>query len=245
MHKLAEKIAECLKAKVEGRGIDNIEGQDLIELGMWTDIIKDIAEYDKAMREIEEMDAEEEDGEEDGKRGYRGQPRDSMGRFRSRRGRRSRRGYEEPMYYMPLDMYHSYSPEELRDMDRDVMGRMYYPSGAGSISGMSSGNTSQSGGNSMNSGSRGYSDNRQSDGGQYSSRMQREERDGREGRSGEKRKGYMEAKEQGKDKQEKMKNLEEYTKELSEDVTDMISGMSQDEKTLLKNKLSILVQKIQ
>ena len=34
MHKLAEKIADCMKAKIEARGIDNIEGQDLVELGM-------------------------------------------------------------------------------------------------------------------------------------------------------------------------------------------------------------------
>ena len=47
MHKLAEKIADCMKAKVEAKGIDNIEGQDLVELGMWTDIIKDLVCYDK------------------------------------------------------------------------------------------------------------------------------------------------------------------------------------------------------
>ena len=56
MHKLAEKIADCLKAKVEAKGIDNIEGQDLVELGMWTDIIKDLVCYDKDKKIIEAMD---------------------------------------------------------------------------------------------------------------------------------------------------------------------------------------------
>ena len=74
MHKFAEKIAECLKAKVEAKGIDNIEGQDLVELGMWTDIIKDLVCYDKdkkiivAMDEAEETEdtvAEEDEEEED------------------------------------------------------------------------------------------------------------------------------------------------------------------------------------
>ena len=60
MHKLAEKIADCLKAKVEGKGIDNIEGQDLVELGMWTDIIKDLVCYDKDKKIIEAMDEAEE-----------------------------------------------------------------------------------------------------------------------------------------------------------------------------------------
>ena len=62
MHKLAEKIADCMKAKIEARGIDNIEGQDLVELGMWTDIIKDLVCYDKDKKIIEALD-EAEDAE--------------------------------------------------------------------------------------------------------------------------------------------------------------------------------------
>ena len=63
MHNLAKKIADCLKIKVEAMGIENIEGQDLVELGMWVDIIKDIACYDKDMRIIKAMDEAEEDEE--------------------------------------------------------------------------------------------------------------------------------------------------------------------------------------
>lgn len=67
--------------------------------------------------------------------------------------------------------------------------------------------------------------------------------DSREGRSGISRRGYMEAKEQGKDKQSKMHELENYMKELSEDVTEMIGDASQEEKAMLKSKLNMLMQK--
>lgn len=128
MHKLAEKIADCLKAKVEGMGIDNISGQDLVELGMWTDIVKDMMCYDKDKRIVEAME-EAEDSEEAMKhiemyedyprKGYRGQPRDSRGRYMSRR----RMGYEAPMHIMP-DMDWE-EMEYNRDVDR-MDGRMYY-----------------------------------------------------------------------------------------------------------------------
>lgn len=235
MHKLAEKIADCMKAKVEAKGIDNIEGQDLVELGMWADIIKDLVCYDKDKKIIEAMDETEESEEamkyiemyEDypERKGYRGQPRDSMGRYMSRRGRR---GYEEPMYYtMTPEMYHDYTPEMLRDMDRES-GRMYY-SGSGSQGGMSGGMSGgQSSGGSMG-GNRGYSESG---------------RDRREGRSGQMRRGYMEAKEQGKDKQDKMKSLEDYMKSMAEDLTEAIEGASPEERTMAKNKLSVLIQKM-
>ena len=233
MHKLAEKIADCMKAKVEAKGIDNIEGQDLVELGMWTDIIKDLVCYDKDKKIIEAMDEAEESEEamkyiemyEDypERRGYRGQRRDSRGRYMSSR----RMGYEEP-HILTADMYHDYTPEMLRDMDRES-GRMYY-SGSGSQGGMNSGKSS---GGSMG-GSRGYSESGSQSG-----------RDSREGRSGQSRRSYMESKEMGKDKQEKMKSLEEYLKELSTDVTEMISDASPEEKSMLKNKMSVLMQKIQ
>ena len=218
-----------MKAKVEAKGIDNIEGQDLVELGMWTDIIKDLVCYDKDKKIIEAMD-EAEDSEEAMKyiemyedyprKGYRGQPRDSKGRYMSRRG------YESRM--MP-EMYDYSDMEYMRDMDRDY-GKMYYTDGmngssrGGSSSGMSNG------------GSRGYS--------------QGGNRDSREGRSGQSRRSYMESKEMHKDnspesKQHKMKELETYMKDLSEDVTEMIGDMSQEEKTMLKNKMQVLMQKIQ
>ena len=243
-----------MKAKVEAKGIDNIEGQDLVELGMWTDIIKDLVCYDKDKKIIEAMDEAEESEEamkyiemyEDyPRRCYRGQPRSkTSGRFMSRRDRR--RSYEEPMYYtMTPEMYHMYPSEYYRDMDREDMGRMYYSGGSSSSNASSMGGQSSSGMNGA-SGNKGYTDSRQSDGGNYSSIMQR---DGKEGRSGDARRGYMETKEMHKgnsaeDKQHKMKELENYMKELSTDVTEMIEGASSEEKNMLKNKLQVLMQKI-
>ena len=46
------------------------------------------------------------------------------------------------------------------------------------------------------------------------------------------------------DKQQKMKELEKYMSELGTDITEMISDASNEEKTLLKNKLQVLAQKV-
>ena len=230
MHKLAEKIADCMKAKVEAKGIDNIEGQELVELGMWTDIIKDLVCYDKDKKIIEAMDEAEESEEamkyiemyEDypERRGYRGQRRDSRGRYMSSR----RMGYEEP-HIMTADMYHDYTPEMLRDMDRES-GRMYY-SGSGSQGGMNGG---QSSGGSMG-GSRGYESGR-----------------GQSSRSENARRGYEESKmmQDGspESKKKSMESLENYLKELSEDMTDLVGKMDANEKSMLKNKLQVLAQKV-
>ena len=130
MHNLAHKIAECLETKVEAIGIDNIRGEELDELGKWTDILKDMVCYDKDKRIIEAMDKEENeygrDWDEYGeipheKRYYRGQPRSKT------TGRYIKRGYTD-----------WYDMEHKRDMDRDTMDRMYYtePTGMEGRSGM-------------------------------------------------------------------------------------------------------------
>ena len=227
--KMCEKLMDAVNYELD-KGVENI---DTKELGEAIDMIKDLYEakkemyescyYKQIMEAMEEHDFEdEEEIADEGRKGYRGQPRDSKGRYMSRRGRRM--GYEEPIYMSDM-----YPMEHYRDMDR-MDGRMYYTSG--SMGNNSMGSQGQSSNSSSNmSGNRGYSD--------------RMVRDGREGRSGERRKGYMEAKEQGMDKQAKMKELEEYMKELSSDVTEMISDASQEEKTMLKNKMQVLMQKIQ
>lgn len=227
---MIEKLSKCADAEVE-KGVEQL---DTKEMGEVAEILKELAEAEyyatitKAMGESEYGEEYDEYGPmEEGRRGYRGQPRSGSGRFISRndgrrnnRGRGGRRGYEEPMYYtMTPEMYREYSPEYWRDMDREDMGRMYYSGGSqGQSSGMSGGN--------------------------YSSRMQDGGRDEREGRSGQSRRSYMESKEMGSDKQSKMKELENYTKELAEDVTEMISGASAEEKNLLKTKMQTLIQKI-
>lgn len=257
MHEMIEKLTECAKHEID-KGIETV---DTKEMGEVTDIIKDLAEamyyrtLVEAMKESEYGEDYDEYGPmDDGRRGYRGQPRSQSGRFmsrgdgrRSNRGRGGRRGYEDEMYYpMTTEMYNM-PIDYLRDMDRETMNRMYYSGGGSSSvgSGMSGGSSGGNmGGGSMGSaggGSHGYSDGNY--GGNDGNRGGG--RDSREGRSGNARRGYMETKEMGKDKQEKMKELENYMKELSSDVTEMISDASPEEKTMLKNKMQVLMTKIQ
>ena len=47
------------------------------------------------------------------------------------------------------------------------------------------------------------------------------------------------------DKKAKMQELERYAKSLTEDVVEMVSDMSDEEKNLLRTKMQILMQKIQ
>ena len=140
------------------------------------------------------------------------------GRF-APKGRGTRRGYVEPPYYhqMPED-YHEWErmPEydRMRDLDRMSMGKMYYSEPMSGNNGMSTGT-----------------------------------HDAREGRAGMSRRSYMETKEMHngnspEDKDAKMKELEKYMKSLSEDVTELFSGMSPEEKQLTKTKLTTLVTKM-
>ena len=214
MHKLAEKIADCLKAKIEGIGIDNINGQDLVELGMWTDIVKDMICYDKDKRIVEAMD-EAEDSEEAmryiemyedyPRKGYRGQPRDSKGRYMSRKGRKM--GYE-PMYDMMPDMDWD-DAEYHRDMDRPL-GKMYYTEPM---------------------------------------TMRNDNQTHSESKYDRARKGYEETKAMHKDgspesKQAKMKELENYLKTMAEDLTEAIEGATPEERTMAKQKITTLLQKM-
>jgi hypothetical protein len=221
IHSMIEKLSEVAKCELD-KGVENI---DTKEMGEVAEIIKELSEAEyyakisKAMDEAEYGEDYDYMGayDEHERKGYRGQKRDSRGRYMSRRG------YESRM--MP-DMDYD-EMERMRDMDRPY-GRMGY-----------SGSNTTSGSSMSENSNMGYSE---SNGGQYSSRMQR---DSREGRSGQMRKGYMEAKEKGADKQQKMKELEDYMRELSSDVTEMIGDASPEEKAMLKNKMSVLMQKIQ
>ena len=56
---------------------------------------------------------------------------------------------------------------------------------------------------------------------------------------------YMESKELHKDKTTKLKELEQYMKELSEDIVEMISDATPEERQLLEKKVAALSTKIQ
>lgn len=228
---IEEKLAEAIRCEFD-KGIENV---NTAEMGKATDMLKDAAEaeyYARIAKAMEKADSEDEEadkhmlrqlkeqyGEDDGRRYYDNYRYMRTGRF-APKGRGTympRRGYETPIeYHMTPEMYREHDPEYYRDMDRD-MGRMYYTD-TGMRGNM--GNSSRTG-----------------------------MRDGREGRSGASRRSYIETKEMHPDnsqesKQMKMKELEKYMGELSGDITEMIAGASNEEKTMLKAKLQTLMQKI-
>ena len=133
--------------------------------------------------------------------------------------------------------YTTYIPE--RDIDRDEWGRMYYP------------RMRDSQGRYLPEGRDGTRD-----GGDRRNYVEFPEpyyereipiglRDEREGRSPITRRMYMESKELHKDKTTKLKELEQYMKELSEDIVEMISDATPEERQLLEKKVAALSTKIQ
>lgn len=230
IHSIIEKLSECVKCEVD-KGIEQV---DTKEMGEVADIIKDLCEaeyYAKISKAMEEAEYGEDYDymgayDEHERKGYRGQRRDSRGRYMSRRS------YTEPM------MMH----DDMREKDY-MDGRMYYGGSTvgnssnmgGSSSGMSSG--------SSNTGSRGYSE-----GGQMSSRMQRDGGES-ESRYDRARRGYEESKNMNDTsadgKRKSMESLESYMKELSEDMTQFVGKMDANEKAMVKSKLQNLMTKIQ
>ncbi len=88
MHKWAKQIKECVKAKVDGIGIDNFEGQNLDDLKDFTEIVKNIVEFDKEYLIVEAMENSKDD---------------------------YRRYTEPPYYHMPVNYN---DMEYMRDMDK-------------------------------------------------------------------------------------------------------------------------------
>lgn len=233
MHKFAEKIMECVKSKVEARGIDNVSYEDVQELGEWVDIAKDIVCYDKDMRLIEAMDEEEKYGEMEYRMGYRG--RDSRGRFVHRPGRGRSAGYTP--FMPPFMMGEEYEDEyEYPEMYGDY--RMGYSGGRGENSGGGrsggSGNSGNSSGQGNNSGSYGYSEG---------------ERGG--SRYGESYDDYRKARRHYSETKspEHQKEMKEKIGEVFDDMeaitVDMVKDMSAEDKQKYKVKLQQMMQKIQ
>lgn len=235
------KMVECLTEKTLSELDKGIENVNVEEMSKAVDMIKDLCEAEyravivKSMKEADEEEEEynkellrelkAEYGEDVGRRFYDEYRYKTTGRY-APKGRGTyvgRRGYEEPPYLhrYPYDMTDTdYDDmERMRDMDRP-RGRMYYTDMSdrmGMVDQPRSGSST--------------------------------ERDMREGRSGISRKHYMEAKEQHKantqqDKDAKMQSLDEYMRELSTDMAELITDMTPEERTMLKNKMSVLMTKI-
>lgn len=222
----------------------------------------------------------EEYGEDEGERRFYDNYRyKSSGRFAPKgsgsymprsSGRRSRRGYEEPMYFLPPEVYMNYSPEELRDMDR-AEGRMYYGGGSsgGSYSG-NSGSASGQSGSSMNGGNmggnaggstrgyeeyqRGYSEgeaegNRRGYQEGYSEGQRSGRSQGSNSRYERAKRGYEEAKEKHKgntpeDKQLTMREAEKVLNVVFDELDEMLEDAPPEMKNMVKTKGMTRFQKI-
>lgn len=232
--KICEKLMDTVNHELD-KGVENV---DTKELGEAIDMIKDLYEakkemyeacyYKQIMEAMEEHDFEdEEEIMDEGRRGYRGQSRDSMGRYtsRGRRGRGGRRGYEEQMMPMGYE-----EPIMMSQYDRDMdmgMGRMYYSEGQSSGRGGSSESSGRSSGSGNSGGRRGYSD-----GGQNSSRY---------GFSHDK---YMEERSKHskpEDSGKRMELLNDFIDDLEDMAKDVVKGMSPEEKQVWKVKLNKLI----
>lgn len=215
IHDMLEDVSEAASTELS-KGTEAINTH---EFGEVIDMIKDLTEAEKNKMEscyyktlIEAMEEHEygEDYDEYGpieRRGYRGQMRDSRGRYTSRRNYPMQ---DERM--MREDRYGDY-----------MSGRMGYSNGAygGGSRGMSSSPmTSMTSGSST--GSRyGYShDNYMRNRANYSTS-------------------------DPEDKQERMKMMEDYTKDLVSSFSEVLEGATPEEKTMLRTKLTKVVNTMQ
>lgn len=140
----------------------------------------------------------------------------------------AKEGEEKRQTYYYMEKYLPYYPYNGREGDYHD-GRMYYNGGSSSGSGGSS-----QGGSQMSGGSSSYYEEAYP--------MMHDER---EGKAGQKRKMYMESKALNHDQPKKIQELDEYMKELTSDITEMIAGASPEEKALLQRKMNTLVTKLQ
>ena len=148
---------------------------------------------------------------------------------------------EEAIYYCTVTEAMT-NPQKIEKRDHHQEydeGRMYYSPSNSSGGNMNSSNSN--GGNTNSSSGRNYMER------DRGYKMETDEprwRDEREGHSYENRRMYMEAKEMKKDKTFQLRELEKYMQELGQDITDMISDASADEKAYLEKKISALAVKI-
>jgi len=219
---MCKKLEEAVKHELS-KGIENVDAK---ELGEVVDMIKDLYEakekivkacyYKGVLEAMEEHDFEDEDEiEDEGRRGYRGQPRDSRGRYMSRRG------YESRM--MP-DMDYD-EMERMRDYDRES-GKMYYSNGnVGGSSSMGGGQSSGSMGS--QGGSREYSESRYD----RAKRSYTETKEMHKGGSSE-------------DKQITMKEAEKMINVIFDEIDEMLEDAPAELKSMIKTKGMAKMQKI-
>lgn len=215
LKKMCEQLEESIKREFD-KGIELVDTEEMKEA---IDMLKDLYEIKKSMveacyyKQIMEAMEESEYGEDydwQGRMGYRGQPRDSMGRYTSRRG--GRRGYES---MMPMDYDDSYPMEYGRDVDAD-MGRMYYSSGGGGNSGGRSGGQRGSRGRGSSSSRYGFA---------YDEYMEKRDRH---------------SKSSPEESSKRIDLLNDFIEDLEDMAKDVVKGMSPEERQVWKVKLNKL-----
>ena len=215
--KMCEQLSESIEHEFS-KGVEHIETEEMKEA---IDMLKDLYEINKSMMEacyykkiIEAMEESEygEDYDWQGRMYYRGQPRDSMGRYTSRRG--GRRGYEDMM--MPMDyreemfypMDHPYA-----NMDSD-MDRMYYSEGR-----------SSGGQGGRQGGSRSGSGRPSRYGFAYDQYMEKRDKH---------------SKSSPEENSKRIELLNDFIEDLEDMAKDVVKGMSPEEKQVWKIKLNKL-----
>ena len=216
MHEMIEKLSEAAECEFS-KGIENV---DTCEMDKVVDMMKDLSEamyYRTLTKAMQESDTEE-IMEMFDKYGDDGKRYYDMWRYKS--GRFAPKGRGTRRGYEEPPYYHM-NPDMYKEHDPEYWRDLDRSEGRLYFS--------EPVKNTMNIGNT---------------------HDKKDGRSWKSRRGYMESKELHKsntpeDKKHKMHDLEEYAKELTDDVVEMISDMSAEEKNLLRAKLQTLVQKIQ
>lgn len=210
-----KNMKETLVGCVQAQLAD-IKHADTKELGEAIDMIKDLEEAMYYCSIVKAMEKSEEEEEMIEKMG-------------------KKHPQEFHHYYTPM-MYPYEYPYE-RDMDRE-RGRMYYsPNQPRNSQG------EFTSGRGMRRNYEDYTSYMSGDG--YSEReMPVGLRDSREGKSGISRRNYMESKELHHGKEKKIKELEKYMQELTQDIVEMIEDASPEEKQMLEKKMTHLTSKI-
>lgn len=231
MHKWVYEKAECLKNEICSKGIDNLTHENLEEAYYISKILKNMVCIDKDYHIVDAMEKSEKEENMDAIMEYTDYPdrryydeyRYSNGKFAPKgQGHYSRRGYESnPTASDSRRMYDEYRPMDVdmyRNEDYGSMADIDRRMGRRFYTPMANVVPNMNGMTTT--------------------------RDIREGKAGKSRLKYFEHKDTA-DNQTKMKDLEEYMTELSNDVTEMIGGMTPEQKTLMKNKMNVLMTKIQ
>ena len=221
MHKFAKQIMECVKTKVEAMGIDNIEGQHLEELETWTEIAKNIVCYDKDYNIIEAMEKSENEDNMRAIEMYEDYPErryyDNYRYKTSGRFAPKGRGSYMPRRGYDEQAYYNMTPEMYEKYPAEYYRDIDRQSGKMYFTDMS---------------------------------MDPSMRDAKEGRSGMSRKTYMETKQMHTNdtqdsKNIKAKKLDDFFGDLYEDMKEMAHDMSNEEKTVWKQRVAKLNQLVQ